>query len=1606
MNRPTLSPILSLLEFPSTRIVLLLVVVASALFFSADRASADTLPQPFNTYPPAVGPAETGAQCDNNADNDGDGVINDGCPSAVECEAQGFEMDADIQVGTVPTAPNPAPPGCPGDDWSTVSGNAGGGSQLAVFQSGAPNIAACSPNNVNIGTRSIARTPGFPTSSFGCDSLALAGLVDCSTHTTGDKVFFDKYHIVEGGVQPKDDIENFYGVILSTTPPTLKVGFERVTNNGDTHLNFALKQSGDVLAGIGCPPTAAEISSGWTLGDLLVAVDYPGGTAQPNVTVFEVTGGPDATFGGTLDDFEVVTGADALGLTNCQVVKVQNQLRCADASEIQAAFWLATICEGTQDNPSGSAAGCRQTSTVPAGGFQNAKGNPEDLRPQRTFIEVQIAGNVINPCFSSLQVQSRASGESLTSALSDIGTALFPGCKIRIEKRDLQGNLVPGATFRIEPNPFACRPGFVGDPTKLDVTDNVAPDSNPTGGIIEVTGICPGTYTVTEIAAPPGYGLNPPAVGPAESGAACSNTIDDDGDTVVNDGCGTVTCTVDANNTTCTPPPVVADPLGRILIDKDNDLGNPLAGATFSISPNPYWCHSDALNGLPTPGAPADGSLSVTDGDANDGDPAGGQFTINQACLFGSAGPPVTGYTVTETAAPAGFAIADPASQGPTPLTQSSPNLTITFNFDNRRGSLAWEKRDGSLAGDPLQCCATFTVSPNPDACLDADAIGPDDADPLTVVDNGANDDNAAAGQIAVGPACLASYTITETVPPPGYALPANPTRTCTVTAVALNCVVGSQGTDDCANADPAEQDFCNRRGSLAWEKRDGSLAGDPLQGGATFTVSPNPDACVDADAIGPDDADPLTVVDNGANDDDPDAGQIAVGPACLAAYTITETVPPPGYALPANPTRTCTVTAVALNCVVGSQGTDDCANADPAERDFCNRRGSLAWEKRDGSVPGHPLQGGATFTVSPNPDACVDADAIGADDVDPLTVVDNGANDDNAAAGQIAVGPACLATYTITETVPPPGYALPANPTRTCTVSAAQLNCVVGSQGTDDCIFADSIIIIEQDFCNRRGSLAWEKRDGSLAGDPLQGGATFTVSPNPDACVDADAIGPDDADPLTVVDNGANDDNGVAGQIAVGPACLATYTITETVPPAGYALPANPTRTCTVSAAALNCVVGSQGTDDCANADPTERDFCNRRGSLEWEKRDGSVPGNPLQCCATFTVSPDPDDCVDGTVGDDPGPITVVDNGLNDDDPDAGQIAVGPACLATYTITETVPPPGYALPANPTRTCTVSAAALNCVVGSQGTDDCANADPTERDFCNRRGSLEWEKRLETNTTPHPLQCCATFTVSPNPDACVDADAIGPDDADPLTVVDNSPPDLDPDGGQLKLAPVCLGTYTITETVAPLGTQIDDDPTRVITVSASDLNAVIGAQGVDDDDPAVPASDESDFHNIPPREGCTPGFWKTHPELWDGVGTDDVTTTIQTTDFFNATFGVTTAQSGLANSVNLLQAQSVATPDLPAGSPSDLAALDRHTSAALVNADSGINFGFSVAQVISLYRDAVGADAGAATISTALATLSAANQLGCPFGANVLAIDGALRTRAFAFFIA
>ena len=123
---------------------------------------------------------------------------------------------------------------------------------------------------------------------------------------------------------------------------------------------------------------------------------------------------------------------------------------------------------------------------------------------------------------------------------------------------------------------------------------------------------------------------------------------------------------------------------------------------------------------------------------------------------------------------------------------------------------------------------------------------------------------------------------------------------------------------------------------------------------------------------------------------------------------------------------------------------------------------------------------------------------------------------------------------------------------------------------------------------------------------------------------------------------------------------------------------------------------------------------------------------------------------------------------------------------------------------------------------------------------------------------------------------------------------------------------------------------------------------------------------------LPSDEGCTPGYWKTHPERWDGVGSDDFTQSVVTSLSFNAVFGVSSSDSGVQDSITLIEAA-----DLGGGG---VIALNRHAVAALASADS-VCYPLTVGQVIDAYRGAV---LGTGGIESTKNLLESYNEAGCP----------------------
>ena len=131
-----------------------------------------------------------------------------------------------------------------------------------------------------------------------------------------------------------------------------------------------------------------------------------------------------------------------------------------------------------------------------------------------------------------------------------------------------------------------------------------------------------------------------------------------------------------------TPMPVTTpSTCGRIVINKQDSGNTPLAGATFSVSPNP---DPTLPNGTP---------YSITDNDSKDKNPADGVIEISPV-------DPNESYTVTETAAPAGYFLASPAAIGPVLV---GPSQTQSFTFHDPK---KWKALTATKTAQP-----TYTAS-------------------------------------------------------------------------------------------------------------------------------------------------------------------------------------------------------------------------------------------------------------------------------------------------------------------------------------------------------------------------------------------------------------------------------------------------------------------------------------------------------------------------------------------------------------------------------------------------------------------------------------------------------------------------------------------------------------------------------------------------------------------------------------------------------------------------------------------------------------------------------------------------------------------------------
>ena len=183
---------------------------------------------------------------------------------------------------------------------------------------------------------------------------------------------------------------------------------------------------------------------------------------------------------------------------------------------------------------------------------------------------------------------------------------------------------------------------------------------------------------------------------------------------------------------------------------------------------------------------------------------------------------------------------------------------------------------------------------------------------------------------------------------------------------------------------------------------------------------------------------------------------------------------------------------------------------------------------------------------------------------------------------------------------------------------------------------------------------LSIKKVDGSGKALP---GATFTIAPNP--------LPGQSSGSLVVTDGGSSDADGSAnGTVSLPRVNAGTYTVTETAPPGGYLID---------SAAGQQVTVAP-------TQDKTLR-FTNSLGSVAFTK---TYAGAAPSTGATFRLdrthrwdfATSPAALVAGSFES----VTVVDNGLGDDDPALGAISVQGLKSGQWTITETAAPTGWAV--------------------------------------------------------------------------------------------------------------------------------------------------------------------------------------------------------------------------------------------------------------------------------------------------------------------------------------
>lgn len=315
--------------------------------------------------------------------------------------------------------------------WLNIDGNiqfAGGGGTVDWANSG-PAGAACANGGVNITgsgglfncgrpgaagqppiaptlTPTAAADPSIISAVFLVDPLSgdnpPCGPDDPTTlgggQKNGDPI--TNYTYAHSKPPAKDDLSNIYAAVHTRSDnghPEIYFASEKLTNNGDTHMDFEFMQSAVGLSG-GC---SGRFTGHRTEGDLLVSVDFANGGSAPTASIHQwhcvAEPGPQPVDGTVCDPTVAGPHYFLLPLIPFATVAV-------NATNIPCGGW---VCRDQDAAPS--------TTTVTA--FNFMEGGVD-------LVSVPFAG-----CFNSFLPHTRTSG-SFTADLKDFaGPVSLKSCK-------------------------------------------------------------------------------------------------------------------------------------------------------------------------------------------------------------------------------------------------------------------------------------------------------------------------------------------------------------------------------------------------------------------------------------------------------------------------------------------------------------------------------------------------------------------------------------------------------------------------------------------------------------------------------------------------------------------------------------------------------------------------------------------------------------------------------------------------------------------------------------------------------------------------------------------------------------------------------------------------------------------------------------------------------------------------------------------------------------------------------------------------------------------------------------------------------------------------